>query len=85
MDERVFCKAYIVAVCVRLIDDYYAMICVVVSVAFSYCIIFSQDVNIWLSSLFANLLEPVSQRFVIFCHKDDMRVRIKRACDFLTE
>ena len=84
MDKRVFSKTYIVASCVRLMDHYYSLIGVVVFNAFGYCVIFLQNIFVWFLSVFANSLEPLSQRLVIFCHENDVRVHIKSACDFLT-
>ena len=84
MDEHVFPKTYIVASCVRFMDNYHTLICVIVFDAFSYCIIFLQNVDVGFLSVVANLLEPLSQRLVVFCHEDDVRVHIKSACDSLT-
>jgi hypothetical protein len=84
MDKRVFSKTYIVASCVRLMDNQDALICVVMFDTFSYCVIFLQNVNVWFLSVVANFLEPLSQRFVIFCHEDNVRVHIKSAFDSLT-
>ena len=84
MDERVFPKTDIVTSCVRLMDNYHPLICVTVFDAFCNCIIFLQNVDVWFLSFVANSLEPLSQRLVIFCHENDVRVHIKSACDFLT-
>ena len=84
MDERVFPKTDIVTSCVRLMNNYHPLICVTVLDAFCYCFIFLQNVDVWFLSFVANSLEPLSQRLVIFCHENDVRVHIKSACNFLT-
>ena len=84
MDKRIFSKTYIVASCIRLMDNYHTLICVFVFDAFSYCILFLQNVDVRFLSVVANFLEPLSQRFVIFCHENDVRVHIKSVCDSLT-
>lgn len=85
MDKRVIPKTYIVASCIRPMDYYHTLICVIVFDAFSYCILFLQYVDVWFLSVVANFLESLSQRYVIFCHEDNVRVHIKSACDLFTE
>ena len=85
MHKGVFSKAYIIASCIRLVNYQHTLVCVAVFISFSYCVFFFQDVYVRCFSFLTNLLELVAQRFVVFCHEDDVWVLIKGTFYFLAK